>query len=264
MSEIITNNEIINETENTNGNMAATASSASISVSKSTLEFDSNAASEYVKVTCPDTTWTVGGGVSWCTITKVNTTTAKIRVTENTGSARATGVVCRNGSSYASILVKQAAPETPELPDPIDLSDMITHYAQDAANNCAGICACMCVNDSPNNVRTKCKDSSVLCPANWTKIANTYGYEPSSDPPASGTIDDVYDVLKMGYPVITHFKGSSTRLEHWVVVTGYDGDGTDMSPSNFTCDDPLKSNPVRLDEATNFSTVDSYIYFKKM
>lgn len=47
---------------------------AKITVLPSNLSFKSTASSKTIKVTCSDSSWTVGGGNDWCTITKVSNT----------------------------------------------------------------------------------------------------------------------------------------------------------------------------------------------
>ena len=44
---------------------------AKITVSPSNLSFKSTASSKTIKVTCSDSSWTVGGGNDWCTITNL-------------------------------------------------------------------------------------------------------------------------------------------------------------------------------------------------
>ena len=55
----------------------------------------------------------------------------------------------------------------------------------------------------------------------------------------------VYEQLQKGHPVIVggainpNDKGNH---QHWVVITGYNGDGTSFSPSDFTINDPGRSS----------------------
>ncbi len=256
MSENINNNEI--EIAAANENAAGEASTnayAVISANPSTLNFTQAAGSQYVTVACSDSTWTVGGGGTWCTIKKISNTRAQITVTANTGTERRTGVVCLNGSRVASITVIQAGSSVT-----YDRSSKITVYKQTTNNNCAGTCACMCVNKSPTTVANDLGDAA-LCPANWSKIANKYGYSiyPSTGS-SSATISTVFSQLKAGYPVIAQV--NSGTKEHWVVVTKYKGNGTDMSASNFTCADPWTGSTCALNKATNYSSVRMYIVFK--
>ncbi|MCM1059782.1 MAG: C39 family peptidase [Eubacterium sp.] len=241
----------------------ATNAYASISVYPTSFSFDKNSHTTDVKVMCADSTWVVGGGSSWCTITKKNNSTATITVTANSGSKRTMGVVCVNGPNVASISISQAGAEVT-----YDRSSKIIVYKQDPYK-CAGTCACMCVKKSPSTVEkeipvedTDNTGKTILLPVDWYTVANKYGY--STEGVKSGTISDVFSGLKSGYPVIAYVNdGSNGRSEHWVVVTKYKGNGTDLSESNFTCADPYTGTVVALNKATCFNKITQYIIFKK-
>jgi len=55
----------------------------------------------------------------------------------------------------------------------------------------------------------------------WTNIANKYGYD--TDDVQIGTLTDVYNGLKAGYPAIAHI--NTGEKTHWVVVYKYSGTG---------------------------------------
>ena len=65
----------------------------------------------------------------------------------------------------------------------------------------------------------------------------------------------VYEQLQKGHPVIVggainpNDKGND---QHWVVITGYTGDGTSFSPSDFTINDPGRSSRKTLADFFNY------------
>lgn len=235
---------------------------APISVNLTSLSFSKDYSSKDVIVSCADTTWTVGGSLPWCTITKINNTTAKIQVAANSGSKRTAVLVCTNGPRVASITVTQD-----EWTVTYDRSSKITVYKQEPGK-CAGTCACMCVKRSPSTVEKDIPyydpehpDHTIIYPVFWGTVAQKYGY--TTEGVISGTISDVFNVLKSGYPVIAYVNdGKNGNSEHWVVVTKYKGNGTDMSESNFTCADPWTGTTVALDKATCFNKITHYVVFK--
>ena len=253
MSEFTNNNDIIvNETENASAGDVSVMAYAPITANPASLSFGRGAASKEVTVSCTDTTWTVGGGSSWCTITKVSNTKVRVSVTANSGTKRNISVVCHNGTKVASIFVEQEGEVI------YDRSGMIIVYKQITNNSCATTCAGMCVKKSPQTL----KDAGFnLDWADWDGIAKKYGY--TTEGVKIGSISDVFNVLKSGYPAISYINdGSNGKLQHWVVVTKYKGDGLNMSASNFTCADPATGTTVALDKATNFNKITKYVVFK--
>lgn len=67
-----------------------------------------------------------------------------------------------------------------------------------------------------------------------------------------------YDLLKSGKPVIIASKTSSGS-QHWVVITGYTGDGISLKASDFTINDPGTSSRTELD-----AFFSAYPYFYKI
>ena len=191
---------------------------AKITVSPSNLSFKSTASSKTIKVTCSDSSWTVGGGNDWCTITKVSNTSAKVSVKANTSDFRSTGVVCVNGSNVATISVTQEVL--------LDRSKLVTAYKQITNSSCAATCAARCVNKSPETLKN---DGIDLEYAMWSTIATKYGYK--STGPDSTSLKSIYNTLKSGYPVIVQVNTGS--MEHWVVVTKYSGNSTTLSADDF-------------------------------
>ena len=234
---------------------------APITVNPTSLSFSKDSSSRDITVSCADTTWTVGGGSSWCTITKLSNTKARITVTANSGNRRTMGVVCVNGSSVASISIEQAGANVT-----YDRTNMITAYQQPFVGACATTCAAMCVNRSPATLEN---DKIDLGYAYWGTIASKYGYtlDPSSGP-ATCTIREVFNGLKNGYPVIVKVNNtalnSTYKYDHWVVVTKYTGKGeSDLAIDNFTCVDPNDKTTKPLSSAACFTGVYKYLIYKK-
>lgn len=221
---------------------------AKITVSPSNLSFKSTASSKTIKVTCSDSSWTVGGGNDWCTITKVSNTSAKVSVKANTSDFRSTGVVCVNGSNVATISVTQEVL--------LDRSKLVTAYKQITNSSCAATCAAMCVNKSPETLKN---DGIDLEYAMWSTIATKYGYK--STGPDSTSLKSIYNTLKSGYPVIVQVNTGS--MEHWVVVTKYSGNSTTLSADDFTCIDPWDAKTKVLSSATRYSAPNKAVVFKK-
>lgn len=91
--------------------------------------------------------------------------------------------------------------------------------------------------------------------------ARGYGY--TTEGVKNGSISDVFNVLKSGYPAIAYINdGSNGKREHWVVVTKYKGNGLNMSASDFTCADPATGTTVALNKATCFNKITQYVVFK--
>lgn len=234
---------------------------ATITVNPTSLSFSKDSSSRNITVSCADTTWTVGGSLPWCTITKINNTTAKIQVAANSGSKRTAVLVCTNGPRVASITVTQD-----EWTVTYDRTNMITAYQQPFVGACATTCAAMCVKRSPDQLKS---DGIDLGYAYWGTIASKYGYtlDPSSGP-ATCTISEVFNGLKNGYPVIVKVNdttlNSTYKYDHWVVVTKYTGKGeSDLAESNFTCVDPNDKTTKPLSSAACFTGVYKYLIYKK-
>lgn len=223
---------------------------ASISVNPTSLTFENGDSDQYVTVSCADTTWVVGGGSSWCTITKLSNTRVKVSVTKNSGSKRTMAVVCVNGPNVASISVTQKGADNVTY----DRSSKINVYQQITDYSCAATCAAMCVKKSPQTLRN---DGFNLDDANWSGIAAKYGYTATMTDPAS--LSNVLPILKQGYPVIVKVNDSNP---HWVVITKYTGDGTDVSENNFTCADPATGTIRALTSAARWNAVCKMVVIK--
>ena len=61
----------------------------------------------------------------------------------------------------------------------------------------------------------------------------------------------IYDKLKAGKPVTIGCNGTNSRGMHWVVITGYNGNTTNFSTSNFTINDPGSANDQTLSAFLN-------------
>ena len=229
---------------------------ASISVSPTTLTFTNSASSKAVTVTCSDSSWTVGGSNNWCTITKSSNTRATVKVTANSGEIRKVGVVCTSGSNVAQIMVTQAAN--------INVKSMINIYKQEGLT-CGATCACMCVKQSPETVSAAGFDLSY---ADWSGIAEEYGYTISAGPSSNPTFTTVYkNPLAKGLPAIVKINdGSDGEYEHWVVLVCCTGSDRNDS-SSYICADPWTGNYVQLDKATNYNCQNNkfyrYLVYKK-
>lgn len=243
---------------------------ASIAAYPSSVSFPKSASNMQINVSCADSTWVVGGGSSWCTITKTSNLTAMIKVTANSGSKRTMAVVCVNGPNVATISITQAGADVT-----YDRSSKITAYKQDPGK-CAGTCACMCVNKAPSTVESDIPyydanhpDHTIIYPVMWSKVAEKYGYKLDPvDGPATGTISDVFNGLKNGYPVIVMVNDTSLnstyKYDHWVVVTKYTGKGeSDLAIDNFTCVDPNDKVTKPLSSAACFTGIYKYLIYKK-
>lgn len=235
---------------------------ASISVNPTSINFSTAAQKKNITVSCADSGWIVSAGSpSWCTISKQSNTSAVISVTQNTGAKRSTGCTCVNGSKAATVFVTQEGATVT-----YNRQSMITLYKFYYSDSCAYTCAAMCVNQSPQTIYEDGIVNGIptITPgyAQWTKIGNMYNYTVSSDPPAVGTLQDVYNELKAGYPVITKIN-DTTNGQHWVVVVKYTGTGSNLIDSDFTCADPQTGQIVALDKATNYDGIYKYATYKK-
>ena len=111
-----------------NDTVSPTVTYAPITVSPTSVTSPATGCNKYINVTCADTSWTAGGGTSWCIIEKSTSTNAKITVTSNMASmnsstsARGMKVVCSNGPQTAWIDVSQEGNAY------YDRSSMVTFY----------------------------------------------------------------------------------------------------------------------------------------
>ena len=219
---------------------------APITVSPTSVMFSSSGGSKTISVSCQDTSWSAGGGSTWCTIEKTSSTTAKITVTSHRASknsyvaGRGMGVVCFNGSQTAWINVDQ------EDDAYYDRSDKTTFYKQ-PAGACAFTCGAMCVHISPETLQNKYGLDPYL--ANWAGIAKAGNMTATVD--TNGNLRKVYDILKEGYPVIAHINSSQ---DHWVVICTFRGVPSDLNHGDFSCLDPNKTSTIiPLTSATRYN-----------
>lgn len=249
---------ILKEKENQNElSESESKAYAPISVNPTALTFSSAAGTKGITVTCADSGWiTSAGSPAWCSMRKGSNSTATISVTKNTGGKRTTGCNCVNGSKVATVFVTQEG-ETVTY----DRSSMIKLLKQaDGSLNCAVVCAAMCVKKTIAELEAAGLNTSF---AEWQEVGDAFGYSALPGSAEVGTINNVFNVLKAGYPVITKINEKVGELPHWVVVTKYVGNGAQLLYSDFTCADPISGSFVQLDKATLFSGIYRYIYYKK-
>lgn len=75
---------------------------------------------------------------------------------------------------------------------------------------------------------------------------------------SSGYLQKTYDLLKSGKPVIFGAKNSYGKM-HWVVVTGYSGNGTNLKSTDFIINDPGSETRTKLSDLFK-----EYPYFYKI
>lgn len=239
--------ETVVNTANTveNDTVSPTVTYAPITVSPTSVTSPATGCNKYINVTCADTSWTAGGGTSWCIIEKSTITNAKITVTSNMASmnsstsARGMKVVCSNGPQTAWIDVSQEGNAY------YDRSSMVTFYHQ-PPGACAFTCGAMCVHIPPETLIKQGLDPYW---ANWSKIAEAGNMTATQD--NYGNLQKVYNTLKSGYPVIAHINSAN---DHWVVICKYQGNPDVLNHSNFYCLDPNKTTGeiIPLTSATNY------------
>ena len=87
-------------------------------------------------------------------------------------------------------------------------------------------------------------------PSNYTTVTSSSGY-----------LSKVYSLLKQGKPVLFGAKTSSGK-QHWVVITGYNGDAGSLSASGFRINDPGSSSRVTLQQFLNeYPVFYKYFYY---
>lgn len=90
---------------------------------------------------------------------------------------------------------------------------------------------------------------SVYWPSNYTAVTSSSGY-----------LSKIYQKLKEGKPVMFGAKKSS-GTQHWVVITGYNGNNT-LTASGFTINDPGSSKRTNLQHLLNeYPTFYKYFYY---
>ena len=89
---------------------------------------------------------------------------------------------------------------------------------------------------------------------NWDKL----GYRVD----ASFTLQEIYDQLAKGYPVIVHRTASGSKVEHWSVVCAYTGSTSVLQESGFTVIDieDLSTYKMSLTKWKGSSTLDRYAW----
>ncbi|MCM1298005.1 MAG: BACON domain-containing protein [Firmicutes bacterium] len=233
----------------------------SFTVYPSSLSLAASATSSTLSLNCQDLSWTVKSNQSWCTAEVLTKNSIRVSVAENTGAQRTAILTITYRSDTVNVNVTQAAAKQVYY----NLDHLMRLYQQPTEYSCAFTCACMCVMHTPADVENAGYNPNN---ADWTGIGEHYNYTVSSDPPAQGTIKNVFETLKAGYPVIAkiHDPDLNTKFElpHWVVVTRYSGypDNYD-SAKNYFCADPKTGKFVNLANATNYTGVYRYAYYKK-
>lgn len=90
---------------------------------------------------------------------------------------------------------------------------------------------------------------SVYWPSNYTAVTSSNGY-----------LRNIYEKLKEGKPVLFGAKKSS-GTQHWVVITGYNGNST-LTTSGFIINDPGSSRRTNLQQLLNeYPTFYKYFYY---
>ncbi len=233
---------------------------ATIKTGTELMTFTSEANKNFFTVTCSDSSWTVRSTRGWITVKKLGSSAVEVAVTANTGSERDGGVIVTSGTDTARVKIVQEG-ETVYYNN----RSKINVYNQITTESCAVTCVGMCTKRSPKELRDAGFDINW---ADWKGLAgDDYSYELNA-----GTIDDVFVKLSLGYPVIA--KVNEGDAQHWVVVIAYEGDGKDLSASNFTCADPWVDNPSEdkqvpaaelikpLNRAMNFNKITKYAIYE--
>ena len=233
----------------------------SLALMPSSLNLKWEGASSAFTITGESSTdWTCRSNCSWCRVSKTGNFTVGVTVERNTGASRTATVTVVCNSGTVSAKVYQRAYEVT-----YDRLSMIKPYHQ-PPDECAATCAAMCVKISPQELENM---GCNMANADWSCIARKSGYTiyPSGGV-AAGTLQNAYDGLKSGYPVIVKVNNSD---DHWVVITGFSGNPSNLLAENFTCVDPntvdeslpAASNTVQLNKCTNYNAVCKYIIYKK-
>ena len=80
----------------------------------------------------------------------------------------------------------------------------------------------------------------------WDSVTKLTGYQRYY----SFDLYTIYNQLKQGKPVIIGGKAHNGNT-HWVIITGYTGDGVNLSPSNFIINDPGNASRTNLQHYLN-------------
>lgn len=127
-------------------------------------------------------------------------------------------------------------------------------YKQITDTSCAATCAAMCVKKTPSKLKA---DGFNLDYADWTGIAQKYGFDDFKQASISGmstseALLEVVELLRKGNPVIAKVNNTD---DHWVVITSYSGNTTEIFASQFTCADPWTGKFVTLSKATSYKGI---------
>lgn len=234
----------------------------SFTVNPSSISLNAANTSTLLYLNCQDFNWTAKSNQSWCVVEPISKSSARLFVTENTGAQRTAVVTFTYYSDTFKVNVTQAAAKQVYY----NLDHLMSLYKQPTNDSCAFTCACMCVKHSPNTVIAD--GGGPANNAQWQTIGKLYNYTMSNNGPVTGTIKNVFETLKAGYPVIVKIHdpdlNSKYTLPHWVVVTRYSGYPGDYETIlNYFCADPYTGTFVNLKNATNFTGIYKYGFYKK-
>ncbi len=101
------------------------------------------------------------------------------------------------------------------------------------------------------------EDDSNLCWSSLYSLGYTYNMS-YNNKSREALLEKIYEQLKLGKPVI--IGASIPDYQHWVVITGYKGNGTDFKASDFTINDPGYDNDTLADFLKTRKIIHGLIY----
>lgn len=117
-----------------------------------------------------------------------------------------------------------------------------------------------CEEVTPVNMRDMLKFTSGGALASWDLISDLgYTVENVSGSISSTVMRHIYEILRTGCPVVFGSKKGSGQ--HYVIITGYTGDGVNFKSSDFTINDPGYSKRFTLaDHLAEYGTLYKLVY----
>lgn len=192
--------------------------------------------------------WGASNAGSWCTVKQFSDYVKVTAKANTTSQPRSASMIIMSGDDMddvEDITIEQSCK--------FNASNLILPQKQENSTGCAVTCVAMCVCQTLKQFQ---KDGfSISYVYDWGKIAATYGY--TYEEIKNSPLENVYNFLKEGYPVIVYSNdGNNGKTEHWVTVYQYTGtstSGSNVKASDFMCVDPWLGNKCRLDQSTNFN-----------
>lgn len=214
------------------------------------LNFPVAGATMMIEVDSSNPSWSPSSIGRWGKTEKV-TNGVKVTVYANdTSQLRSTSVTIVSGDDMD---------DTEEVPIyqscEFNAENLILPQKQISTTGCLLTCAAMCICQTQEQLD---EDGFSLDEVeNWNKLMKTYGYNVKTYD--NHSLEQVYEILKQGYPVISYINNSNDlHLKHCVTIYKYSGtskDGKNLNASDFMCVDPKYNNKCPLNKALNYTGI---------